>query len=341
MSKSGRRRARVLVVGSANMDLVARCAALPRPGETVLAQGFDATPGGKGANQAIAVARSGLALCAFLGAVGADEYGARLRDVLRDDGVEVDLLREVRGAPSGTALITVDPAGANTIVVVPGANGCLGGLSAAELSCASECAVVLAQLEIPVQTVQAAFAAARESGRALTILNAAPARTLPAELLAVTDLLVVNEIEAATIAGYEPRGAGHDDAAAAGATALAQCEKLLELTPRVALTLGEQGVCYASRDGARYQIPAARVRAVDSTAAGDTFTGVLAACLAAGRPIEHALQYACAAASLTVELPGAIASIPRAAEITGRHAAVYAYSGGRNAEASTEQENSR
>ncbi len=337
MSKSGRR-PRVLVVGSANMDLVARCEALPQPGETVLAHSFDATPGGKGANQAIAVARSGLADCAFLGAVGADEYGARLRDVLRGDGVDIALLREVPGARSGTALITVDPAGANTIVVVSGANGCLGDLSAAELAGTAECAVVLAQLEIPVQTVQAAFAAVHETGRALTILNAAPARTLDAELLAVTDLLVVNEIEAATIAGPEPHGAGP---AAAFAGAFVQCEKLLELTPRVALTLGEQGVCYASRDGARYQIPAARARPVDTTAAGDTFAGVLAACLAADQPIQEALQYACAAASLTVEKPGAIASIPRAAEIAERHAAVYAYPGGRNTAASTEQETRR
>jgi len=335
MSKSGRR-ARVLVVGSANMDLVARCAALPQPGETVLARTFGATPGGKGANQAIAVARSGLAHCVFLGAVGADDHGEHLRDVLRRDGVDTGLLREVSGAPSGTALITVDPAGANTIVVVPGANGHLRDLSAAELAGAAECAVVLAQLEIPVRTVHAAFAAARESGRALTILNAAPVRPLDAELLAVTDLLVVNEIEAAAIAGREPHDVGRDASAA-----FAQCEKLLESAPRVALTLGEQGVCYASRDGARYQIPAARARAVDTTAAGDTFTGVLAACLAAGRPIEHALKYACAAASLAVERPGAIVSIPTAAEIAERHAAVYAYSGGDNTPASTEQETRR
>src|SRR6185437_8574828 len=143
MSKSGRR-PRVLVVGSANMDLVARCEALPQPGETVLARSFEATPGGKGANQAIAVARSGLAACAFLGAVGADAYGAQLREVLRGDGIDIELLREVTGAPSGTALITVDPASANTIVVVSGANGDLCDLSAAELSGVGEWAVVLA-----------------------------------------------------------------------------------------------------------------------------------------------------------------------------------------------------
>jgi ribokinase len=328
------RQPRVLVVGSANMDLVTRCEALPRPGETVFAQSFDAMPGGKGANQAIAVARSGLADCAFLGAVGDDEYGARLCDVLRGAGVDTEPVRELPGVPTGTALITVDPAGTNTIVVVSGANGSLLGLCAADLTRASECAVVLAQLEIPVETVHAAFTATRETGRGMTILNAAPARPLPAELLAVTDLLVVNEIEAATIAGFQPGGADR-------AAAFAQCGRLLELTPRVAFTLGEQGVCYASRDGSRYQIPAARARSVDTTGAGDTFTGVLAACLAADRPIEIALQYACAAASLSVEKPGAIPSIPREAEITARHRAAYAYSGGRHTAAGTEQENRR
>jgi ribokinase len=333
MSKPGRQ-PRVLVVGSANMDLVTRCEALPRPGETVFAQSFDAMPGGKGANQAIAVARSGLADCAFLGAVGDDEYGARLCDVLRGAGVDTEPVRELPGVPTGTALITVDPAGTNTIVVVSGANGSLLGLCAADLTRASECAVVLAQLEIPVETVHAAFTAIRESGRGMTILNAAPARPLPAELLAVTDLLVVNEIEAATIAGFEL-------GAVDGDTALAQCGELLELTPRVALTLGEQGVCYASRDGARYRVPAARARSVDTTGAGDTFTGVLAACLAADRPVEIARQYASAAASLSVEKPGAIPSIPREAEIAARHAAAYAYSGGEHTAAGTGQENRR
>ncbi|WP_438822076.1 ribokinase [Actinocrinis puniceicyclus] len=315
-----------MVLGSANIDLVARCRALPGPGETVLATRLDALPGGKGANQAVAAARSGMAECAFLGAVGRDEHGARLREALRADGVDVSLLREVAGVPTGIALIAVDAQGANSIVVVPGANGTLSELTAAELDAIRGGAVVLAQLEVPAETVRAAFEAVHERGTreagadatALTVLNAAPARPLDAALLAVTDLLVVNEIEAAMLTGSRP-GPARDEIAAPWDL----CAGLLELAPRVVLTLGEQGACFADRAGTRHQSPAAPARAVDTTAAGDTFAGVFAAALAARRPAVVALRYACAAASLSVEMPGAIASIPTAARTAERYREAY------------------
>lgn len=299
----------VAVVGSANMDLVADCAALPRPGETVLGGSLTTVPGGKGANQAVAAARTGTARVAFLGAVGADEHGRRIRELLRADGIDTALLREASGVPTGTALITVDAAADNCIVVVPGANATFTEPAEADLTALVQASVVLAQLEISPHAVTAAFAAARAAG-ALTVLNAAPAVQLPAELLAVTDLLLVNEIEAAVVAGLE--GAPE-----------ALCARLLELVPRVAMTLGERGVHYAERGGGGYSVAAPKARAIDTTAAGDTFAGVLAAGLAAGEPVQTVLRRACAAASLTVEALGANSSIPDAARIAARYESAY------------------
>jgi ribokinase len=299
----------VAVVGSANMDLVADCAALPRPGETVLGGTLTTVPGGKGANQAVAAARSGAARVAFLGAVGADEHGRRIRGLLRADGIDTSLLREAPDAPTGTALITVDAAADNCIVVLPGANATFTALGAADLAALQGAGVVLAQLEISPDAVTEAFAAAHAAG-ASTVLNAAPARTLPADLLSVTDLLLVNEIEAAIVAGDE----GEPEAL---------CERLLTLVPRVAMTLGARGVLYAERGGSVHSVAAPRAIAIDTTAAGDTFAGVLAAGLAAGEPVPDVLRRACAAASLTVESLGANSSIPDAARVAERYAAAY------------------
>lgn len=302
----------VAVVGSANMDLVADCAALPRPGETVLGGSLTTVPGGKGANQAVAAARSGAARTAFLGAVGSDEHGRRIRDLLRADGIDTRRLRETPDAPTGTALITVDAAADNCIVVVPGANATFAAPAEADLALLKQASVVLAQLEISPDAVTAAFSAARAAG-ALTVLNAAPAVPLSGELLDVTDLLLVNEIEAGIVAG-------HDGSPAE------LCTRLLELVPRVALTLGERGVVYAERDGLRLEVAAPKAAAIDTTAAGDTFAGVLAAGLASAEPVEAVLRRACAAASLTVEALGANSSIPDAAQVAARYASAYAAS---------------
>ncbi len=296
--------ARVAVVGSCNIDLVARCAALPRPGETVLARSFTTIVGGKGANQAIAAGRAG-ARCAIVGAVGDDAYGEQIRSTLREANVDVGGLRTVAG-PSGTALIFVDDAGENSIVVVSGANSTLTTLGEDDRRIIDEADALLFQLEIPIEIIVAA--ATRAHG--LRVLNAAPARPLPNELLDVIDLLVVNEAEGTAIV---PASRAGEDLRAA----------LLRLVPRVAITIGADGVLYADRDGAHLEVAAPKVTAVDTTGAGDTFTGLLATALAERRPTREALELACAAASLCVETAGASTSIPSRPAIDARWAATY------------------
>ena len=296
--------ARVAVVGSCNIDLVARGAALPRPGETVMARSLATIVGGKGANQAIAAARAG-ARCAIIAAVGDDVYADAIRATLREAGVDTSALRTVPG-PSGTALIAVDDDGQNSIVVIPGANAALG-ITEPDTAVIGEADAVLFQLEVPIETVVAA--ATRAVG--LRVLNAAPARPLPPELLDAIDLLVVNETEATAIVPASRPGAGLRAA-------------LLRVVPRVAITIGADGVLYADRDGAHLEVAAPKVTAVDTTAAGDTFTGVLATALAERRPTREALELACAAASLCVETAGASTSIPMRSAIDARWAATYA-----------------
>jgi ribokinase len=293
----------VVVVGSCNLDLVARCATLPAPGETVLARSFISVVGGKGANQAIAAARAG-ARCALVGAVGDDAAAARIRDALVTAGVDVTGLRSIAG-PSGTALIFVDDAGENSIVVVSGANATLAALGDADRAIVAAADAVLFQLEVPLAMVSDAASIAR----GLRVLNAAPARPLPAELLRRIDLLVVNAQEAELLA---PGSATREDGGG-----------LLKLVPRVALTLGADGVRYADRAGTRCRVEAPRVTVVDTTAAGDTFTAVLATALAEPRPMRQALELACAAASLCVETAGASSSIPDRAAIDARWASAY------------------
>lgn len=289
-----RETARVAVVGSANLDLVATAPVLPRPGETVLGHGFRTVPGGKGANQAVAAARAG-AGCAFIGAVGDDPFAEQLRAHLAGSGVDIAGLRTVPG-PSGVALIAVDDAAENLIVVAPGANASVTGLTGRDRAAAAAADVVLCQLEIPLPAVSEAMTAAP-----FAILNAAPAQALPAELLAAVDLLVVNESEAATLGG----GAGD----------------LLASVPRVVVTLGARGAEYADRDGARLTVPAPRIEAVDTTAAGDAFCGALAVAWAEGRPVAAALRWACAAGAACATRPGAGTALPTRAEIDALAAA--------------------
>lgn len=307
--------ASVVVVGSANMDLVVATPTLPRPGETVLGDGFSTVPGGKGANQAVAAARAG-ARCHFLGAVGLDAFGDELKGCLAAAGVELDGLRRVAG-PSGVALIAVDAAAENLIVVAPGANAALTELDAVDRELIGSCDVLLCQLEIPLETVAQAAAAAR-TGHTAFILNAAPARPLPDELLALVDVLVVNQTEAAVLAGLDG-----DRAAARADNVPELLANLLTAVPRVVLTLGAAGAAYADRDGTRLEVGAPPVAAVDTTAAGDAFTGAFAVAWAQGRPVEEALRWACAAGAACAQHWGASPSLPLQADIDALYERAY------------------
>ncbi|RLP99629.1 ribokinase [Micromonospora sp. CV4] len=287
---------RVVVVGSANMDLVAMAPGLPRPGETMLGTDFVMVPGGKGANQAVAAARAG-ASSTFLGAIGSDAFGVTLRARITAAGVDTSHLRVVYGA-SGVALVMVNAQGENAIVVTPGANDALTGLTEEELATVRGADVLVAQLEIPVQTVAAAAVAAHAAGTRV-VLNAAPARDLPPELLAAVDLLVVNEGEAQAFTGR-----GRDEPRA-----------LLDLVPRAVLTLGGEGAWYVDREGTEVHVPAVRVDVVDSTAAGDAFTAALAVGWGEGRDLVDAVRWASAAGAACVRRLGASVALPRRAEI--------------------------
>ena len=263
--------------------------AIPAPGETVLSHGLSIALGGKGQNQAVASARAGAAT-AFIGALGDDAFGTSIREGLAADGISTAGLR-LADAPTGTALIAVDDSGENTIIVEAGANALLE-LRAQDAAAIAEADLLVLQLEIPLETVTAAARAARAADTRV-LLNAAPIRDLPAELLENVDILVVNEHEGAFLA----RGAAVET-----------------LAPVVIVTLGAAGAV-AHEHGGEVRVPAPRVSAVDATGAGDTFCGALAALLAEGAELEAALRFAVAAASLSVQKPGAVPSIPSRTEI--------------------------
>ncbi|WP_213454212.1 ribokinase [Rhizomonospora bruguierae] len=295
---------RVVVVGSANMDLVATSPVLPRPGETVLGRDFTTVPGGKGANQAIAAVRAG-ADCAFLGAIGSDSFGVTLKARLTASRVDTSLTRVVYGA-SGVALIVVGERAENQIVVTPGANAALKNLTGEERAAIAAADVLVAQLEIPIETVADAARCARDGGTRV-VLNAAPARAIPGhQLFEAVDLLVVNELEADQLTGR-----GRDAAA------------LLALVPRVVLTLGGEGARYAERGADPVHVPAPVVAAVDTTAAGDAFTGALAVAWGEGRDLVDAVRWASAAGAACARRLGASVALPERAAIDALYRETY------------------
>lgn len=286
----------VVVVGSANMDLVAQVARIPGAGETLLASGFARGAGGKGANQAVAAARAGGARVTMVGAVGRDEDGRTLRAALEADGIDTSTL-VWSDEPTGMALISVDPHGENAIVVVDGANGAITGLDDTQRAAVTAADVVLMQLEVPMNLLLEAARAKGEDTR--LVLNAAPSASVDDGLLDALDVLVVNEHEAKDLAGT-----GDLDGAV---------DALSRRVSTLVVTLGAAGSLLCSGEE-RVTVPAIPADAVDTTGAGDTFVGVLGARLAAGDDIVGAARWASAAASLTVQRPGAQAAIPTHAD---------------------------
>ena len=286
--------ATVLVAGSANLDFVVRAAHIPAPGETVLGREFRTFPGGKGANQAIASARAGGAPTAMLLALGDDAYAAPVEASLREAGVVLHIVRAA-DQPTGTAFICVSDSAENAITVAPGANA---ALRAEDLPALAGTRHLLLQLETPLAAVTAYARAARAAG-VTVVLNAAPAQALPDELLAATDLLIVNEGELAAISGIA------DDVTAA-------LERVA--VPTVIVTLGARG-CIARTPQGRVQQGGFKVDAIDTTAAGDTFCGALVAALSRGEPLAASLAFASAAAAIACTRLGAQASIPALAEV--------------------------
>jgi ribokinase len=293
----------VVVVGSVNADLVIGVQRRPGAGETVLGSDLATFPGGKGGNQAVAAARLG-ARVALVGRVGTDSFGPFLRAGLDREGVDTRHLAATPG-PSGVALITVDPAGDNAIIVAPGANARLaaGDITAASALLAPG-SVVSAQLEIPLPTVTAAAGLAGQAG-ARFILNLSPAAVVPASLLAAADPLVVNEHEAAFLLG---------DAAARQAPER-QAAALLALGPRsVVITLGADGACAADAGGAAL-VPSPAVPVVDTTGAGDAFTGALAWRLSQGDCLAAAAALAARVGAAAVTGHGAQGSYPALGQV--------------------------
>jgi ribokinase len=294
----------VIVIGGLNTDFTARGAALPRPGETKDGETFLIGPGGKGANQAVAIARLG-ARVALIGAVGDDDRGRELVERVRAEGVNVEHVRFVERVASGAAVIHVDERAQKQIFAVPGANHSLTVGNVRDALSAITAGVVLAQLEVPVECVETAFRWARENG-ATTVLDPAPAIPLPDTLLSIVDVLKPNAGEAGVLTGM--RISDRQSARAAA-------RKLRDRgVGSVAIAAGDEGNLLMSTQ-AEHWMPRIKVNSVDATGAGDAFAGTLATFLARGRPLIEAATNANAAAALKTTKLGAQAGLPREDEL--------------------------
>jgi len=294
-----------VVIGSSNTDMIIRVARIPQPGETLLGGVFLTAAGGKGANQAVGAARAG-GKVSFVARVGADDLGDAALAGLRRDGIDVSRVSRDPDQPSGVALIFVAKNGENSIGVASGANSSLLPADVRQATALIRSAAVLvAQLETPLATVREAAQVAAQCGVPL-ILNPAPARPLPNALLKLVSIMTPNETEAELLTGIKVG----DEAGAAAAAAQLRARGV----GTVVITLGVRGAYVAGTD-VRQLVPGFKVKAVDTTAAGDVFNGALAVALAEGRAILEAVRFANAAAALSVTRRGAQPSAPTRASI--------------------------
>lgn len=295
----------IAVVGSSNMDLVVKSNRIPVTGETILGGDFIMVPGGKGANQAVAAAKLG-AQVFFIAKLGDDIFGLQSLNNFKKEGVNTKYVLQTQDAPSGVALIMVDDEGNNVIVVAPGANHKLTpeDVKGAESDIASSGALV-AQLEVPIETIEFAAGLANKSNVPF-ILDPAPAQQLSEQLLKMVDVLTPNETEAQILTGIEVKDSDSANAAA---------QKLLECgVKNVILTMGATGYLSVGKEGKEF-VPARKVTAADSTAAGDAFTGSLAIGLAKGQTLSEAALFANDVAAVSVTRMGAQPSMPTIEEI--------------------------
>ena len=296
---------RIVVVGSANTDMVVKAPRIPAPGETVLGGRFVMAAGGKGANQAVAAARLGCRVT-LVARLGRDMFGQQTRENLEREGIDTACLAWDEQEASGIALIIVSADGENAIAVAPGANATLSTMDVERAEPAiAQASVVLMQLEVPLEAVRCAIELARKHG-VRTILNPAPAAPVPADLLRAVDLVTPNEHEAALLTGVKPHGE-------TGAETVARA-LLSQGAQAVAMTLGKRGSLLATAEGVQ-MVPAFRVQPVDTTGAGDAFNGALAARWALGVPLPEAARYANATAALATTVMGAQPSMPTAAQV--------------------------
>jgi ribokinase len=299
----------MVVVGSINLDLVATSDRAPRPGETLSGTSFATFNGGKGANQAVAAGKLGYPV-RMIGKVGDDAFGAGLKLGLRRAGVDVKAVAVASGT-SGVALINLGSDGQNSIVVVPGANGkVLPKDIARHARILKSSGMILAQLEIPLITIEALAVFAHRHGVPL-MLDPAPARELPSGLLRLVEWITPNESEARTLCGLAA------DQPITPATARDCAEMLLKGGPKnVIIKMGVTGAFLATSDGAREMVPAFEVKAVDSTAAGDAYNAAFAASLLSGKKPLEAARYAAAVAAISVTCKGAQPSMPTSRDVS-------------------------